>query len=416
MSVQVCPGLINSSYEHVNLPPVRIVLLSDCQLLSTLVINSIISAIKRPLELTFRDNFIDIFMDILNNKSDISGNYNTLTYDKINIMYCSSIMAYSSSIAILSGKIYAKTGNNFSLFSSFTGDLWILFGLSLIIVANINTLLHLFEKPLTFSSFLISFLKNLFELLMDFYLQSSQNFSRICCAKHLLLNSTSLMSIFLLTNFFTSNILSILLHNPLVKIDSLNDVVELISKNYDIEVIADYVMDTGRLIQEWPDESINIISENLKDVSILNFDYEKVFSGKAIIISHELVFNTIYIMNPQLKFHIGEDKHYGNALGLLYSKNIDPTIKTISDSVINKLFESGSILSYFEGEHVSKIKLKEFVNLHESISIVYFKQIVIFFMYIIIILFIILLLEYAHSKMLKIFIVISYINSFQICL
>ena len=156
--------------------------------------------------------------------------------------------------------------------------------------------------------------------------------------------------------------------------------------------------------------------ENLKDVSILNFDYKNVFSGKTIIISHELVFETIYIMNPQLKFHIGEDKHYGNALGLLYSKNIDPTIKTISDSVINKLFESGSILSYFEGEHVSKIKLKEFVNLQESISIVYFKQIVIFFMYIIILLFIVLLLEYAHSKMLKIFIVISYINSFQICM
>ena len=184
MSTIACPGYKNFSYEQGDLPPVRIALINDCPLISTLVLNSIISSLKRPYVLSFHKTYGTIvdgkwtgmYKDLIDNRSDICANYNSITYEKFRSMYSSRILDYSNTISILSGKIYANTGNSFSLFSSFSTDLWIIFVLSLIIVSMINTLLHLLSDTTSLISLLIQVFENLFNLVIYFFSQSLRNF------------------------------------------------------------------------------------------------------------------------------------------------------------------------------------------------------------------------------------------------
>ena len=410
MSTIMCPGFKNFSYELDGLPPVRIALLNDCPFISTLVLNSIISSLRRPYVFSFHQTFGTIvdgkwtgmYKDLADNRSDICANYNPITYEKIHSMYSSPILDYSNTISILSGKIYANTGNSFSFFSSFTADMWIIFGLSLIIVAILNSVLHSLSETTSFLPLLIQIFEIFFTLVMYFFSQSSPNLSRICCTKHLLLNSMTILSIFLLTNFFKSDILSILLNNPPLKIDSLEDLNELFSINPEMEVMADERTSTWKMIKEYSNQKESMINNKLKGVPITGFDYKKVYHGKAIIISHDIIIENMIAINPHLNFRLSKDIYYGTILGLLYSRNIDPGVKAISDSVVSRVFESGLAKSIQNrSKYNKKIKMYEFVNIHESISVAYFKRIIILFLYSTAILLISLIIEYFHLSLLK---------------
>ena len=412
MSTIMCPGFKNISYEQGNLPPVRIALLNGCPLISTilLVLNSIISSLKRPYVFSFHKTYgtiIDgkwtgMYKELVDNRSDICVNYNSITYEKFRSMYLSPIIHYSNTISILSGKIYANTGNSFSLFSSFSTDLWIIFGISLIIVAILNPILHLISEITSFLKLWVQVSKNLFTLVMYFFSQSSQNFSRICCAKHLLLNSMTIISIFLLTNFFTSNILSILVDNPLLKIDSLQDLDELLSRNPNIEVMADNKTTSWKMMKEYPNQRVSTINKRLKNVPTFEFDYRKVYHGKAIIISHDIIMENMMALNPHLDFRISRDRYYGTMMSLLYSKNIEPGIKVVSDSVISRIFQSGITKSTKYRKRFTRIiNMNDFVVIHESISFVYFKQVIIMFLYSTILLAVTLVVECFYSSLVK---------------
>ena len=54
-----------------------------------------------------------------------------------------------------------------------------------------------------------------------------------------------------MTLFFTSEILTKLLLNPLVKIDTLDDLVEFVKQHDDVKIITDKVGKTWSILEEW---------------------------------------------------------------------------------------------------------------------------------------------------------------------
>ena len=95
------------------------------------------------------------------------------------------MLGYESPVSILSGKIHANSGNQFHIFNSFSIDLWIIFCITIIIVAICEHYLHI-QTTFSFIKFIFKLLSSIFYLIIRFLNQDSMKFSRICCFKHLL--------------------------------------------------------------------------------------------------------------------------------------------------------------------------------------------------------------------------------------
>ena len=397
VSMNSCPGFKNSSYDHVNLPLFRIVLHNDCKWILSLVMNSIINAIKRPYNLTFHDNFDLVFDDLVNNRSDICANHNHINYHKHEIMKISPPLGYSNAISILGGKIYQNSYNDFNDFNSFPLELWTIFGSALLMVAIVSEVI-LMESFFRFST-VNRIMRNLFTLIMQFFTQSQQYFSRICCIKHILIKSTTLISVTLMTLFFNSKFSSDLIHNPLLRIDSLDDLAQFITNHPDVEIIADNRTVTWKLLMEWQGKKAEIIRSKLKGLFTFKHNYHHVYHGKTLIIGQDGVFQHMVQVNPDLKFHISNNRHYGSQFGLLYSKNINNEVKMIVDSVCMAIFESGLINSYQEArKHHPSLNINEFDYFHQDISINMLGWLIYLLMYCLISLVFILLMEIIMSK------------------
>ena len=156
MSV-ICPGIINSSFENVNLTPFRIILLTDCRLFSKFLINSVIKAIKRPHIIFYQDtygaykdgNWTGAYGELVGNRSDLFGDLNLLTLDKYHAMTASPAVGHYGSIAIMSANIPVNIihGSN-SLFTGITLKVWLLFITSLVVVAIFDQVCSLTDKIL----------------------------------------------------------------------------------------------------------------------------------------------------------------------------------------------------------------------------------------------------------------------------
>ena len=282
MSDSRCQTLKNSSQPG-DIRPIRIALADNCNYILFDALNTIIESLRMPYVLTFHKTIESLFQEVFDNRSDIGGAYLTPEYQKFGMIDYSPIVGYGSPISILSGKIFANTGNQFNVFKSFTTDLWIMFSITLITVAFFEIFLHFQDKHSLFS-FIIKIFSNLFHFIIRFLNQNSKKYLRICCSKHLILNSTTLISIFLLTLFFNSEILSNIVYNPLLHIDSLGDLAQFISTNPDVSLITDNSSYTWYLMKTWRDDQVQMLFRKMKAVFIFDFDYERVYRGKSIII------------------------------------------------------------------------------------------------------------------------------------
>ena len=87
LSNKICPGLINSSYEHGD--AIRIAVTNRCNLVRVNYLNLIIKTLKRPFVMTYCDVFgvkdneqwNGIIGELVNNRSDFSGNMAANNYD-----------------------------------------------------------------------------------------------------------------------------------------------------------------------------------------------------------------------------------------------------------------------------------------------------------------------------------------------
>ena len=148
-----CPGLINSSnvYEYDDKAPLRVAVIEGCRYTFVYYLNTIIKTLNRPLIITYCDSYgklvnnqwTGIIMgELTNNRSDFSLNVAAINYDRYHIIDYTPTIAYGNALTILTGKILVNNGNIFSIFSSFSSDIWLIFSVMLIVLAiykNIQT-------------------------------------------------------------------------------------------------------------------------------------------------------------------------------------------------------------------------------------------------------------------------------------
>ena len=263
MSDTRCYNLKNSTNNHDNSPLIRIALLIDCNYGSIDVLNSLINSLGMPYIFSFHDKlgqYVDgkwngVIGEVVNNNSDIGAAYFVTTFQRYKVVDFAPLLGYGSAISILSGRIHANTGNAFYIFNSFTANIWLIFGFMLIIVAIFEQLLHLNTRFSLFA-FIFKILSSTYYLLITFLNQNSQKYSRICCSKHLILNSMTLISIFLMTLFFNSEILSKILNDLELYIDSFDDLAQLLAKHDEVSLISDNETITWTLIKTWEDDQV----------------------------------------------------------------------------------------------------------------------------------------------------------------
>ena len=168
--------------------------------------------------------------EIVNNRCDVGISYFSATLERFNHAKMSPPLTYSSAVSILSGQIRQNYNQNvFHFMNAFTIDLRIIIVFTLILLAIIDYIIHLNNSDITDMS-QITFVSNIsvyFKLLLT---QSSEHFSRICCVKHLFFIGIGILLMSLLPIFFNSEILSKLLYDPFIIIDSMDDLVSLIHK------------------------------------------------------------------------------------------------------------------------------------------------------------------------------------------
>ena len=399
MSINQCQALKNSSH-HDNISRIRIAMLNDCKFISIEILLSVIESLRMPYTLTFHKTFgtvsdsgsTGLIGDVVTNRSDIGAAHYGTTYERLAVIDFSPMLGYGSPISILSGKILANTGNQFNVFKSFSTDLWISFSLTLIVESIFEIFVH-FKIEHSCLTFIIEIFSNLFNLIIRFVNQNSNKYSRICCSKHLILNSMTLISIFLMMLFFNSEILSNIVYNPLLHIDSLYDLAQFISTHPDILLISDNASMTWTLMKSWQDDQVQMLFQKMQGVPISKFDYKQVYNGKIIIISFDDVFGQTIKNYPYLKFHISNDRHFGTQYGLIYSKHLNRDIKLSIDSKIRSVVETG-LYNFWTAKRLSKkLNISDFDESHQPISLDYFKNILILFLFIQISLLIIFIVE-----------------------
>ena len=131
MSVVHCQGLKNYNHDQINVTPIRIAIHNDCKRTSVLILNSVLSGLKRPYKFTYHDeiisgsdgNWTGIHGDLIHNRSDIYANFNAINLFRFNRMQFSPFLGYSNLISILSGKISDNSFKNFNVFESFPLEL-----------------------------------------------------------------------------------------------------------------------------------------------------------------------------------------------------------------------------------------------------------------------------------------------------
>ena len=111
---------------------------------------------------------------------------------------------------------------------------------------------------------------------MRFLNQDQNRLSRICCISHLILYSSTLISIFLMTILFNSDLLSNILYNPLLNIDSFDDLARFLSTHPDVLLISDNATITWKLMRAWPDKQVQRLFRKLHHAPMDQFDSEQV--------------------------------------------------------------------------------------------------------------------------------------------
>ena len=402
-SNQQCAGLINSSYVFDNIAPLRVAILKGCSFTKIEYFNEIIKRLKIPFIITYCGSYGEevngkwtgIVGQLVDNRSDFSANvfpFNDRYYQYIQY---SPSFNFGNAITILSGKILANNENGFSiLLRSYSLDIWLLLSSMFIVIALCNRILHKECSKWTF--YLMGIVGHFMKLWAVFINQSNQQFANICCVKHLILNSVTIITIFLMTLFFNSEILSNLLFRPLVKIDTLNDLVEFVRQHDDVKLITDKLATPWLILKNWHDDRAQFILPKMTNTPLAKFDYNRVYHGESILISFDNTFERMLKFNRQLSFHMSADRLFGYQYGFVYSKYIDIKIKIFIDFIMSSLFETG-IYHYNEDKKRGKrLKIDE-KDPPQTISISYFKKIIITYLYGVILLIFNLIIEIFYN-------------------
>lgn len=394
---EICPGLNLSKNVTNNLPPLRVAFSKVCTFFRPKIFKILIDKLKMPYIVKQYDSYgtkmngqwTGIIGELVANRSDFTPSVAALNYDRYQAMEFSPTIGYRNSFSILSGRLFANNENGLTVFTSFTMELWITIVLTFVIIAIIDVILQSNNNFLKIIS--------IFSKLLFVFINQSSQFSIICCYKHLFLRSIVIISIFMISIFFSSEILSKLVFQPQIIIDTLDDLVHFIEVNPDVEIVSDNASYTWKNLIQWNDNRAKFLLGKLKHIPVTRFDYKQVYRGKTIIICFDTTFENIIKDNPHLKFHLSSERLFGNKYGVTYTKSIHPSIKSVIDITFRALFESG-IHNYNDERQFSKILYFVEEDLPTVIKLSYFGNIISFYIYQDIGLILVLLVEILGNR------------------
>ena len=182
-----------------------------------------------------------------------------------------------------------------------------------------------------------------------------------------------------MTIFFNSEILSDILLNPVLNINSFDDLFQFISSHPRVSLISDNDTIAWKHMKTWQSEHVEKLFQIIKSIPVNDFNYEQVYRGESIIIWFDDIFEIIGESNPFLKFHISNDRHFGSQYGLIYSKRLNTKLKSIVNSKIRSLVQTGLQIQLSNKRYSKKLNITDFAILHRSISMDYFKHVIILF-------------------------------------
>ena len=349
----LCIGLKNVT-NNPNLVPLRITINSYNEPPSKCIghvnlVNAITSAMNVPISFDFNPSigrkvnghWNGAIGQLANNHSDVAIGTFSATYERSQCARFSSPLGYASPIAILSGKLSQDTiHDQYHVFNTFATNVWVCIVISILIIGLIDHVVHNDNFKL---SRLITRIILSYKSMMK---QSSKQLARHCCLKHMVIVGSILLGCTILIQYFGTFILSNLLHESFVTIDSIDDLVEFLSSiKSNISLISSKGQYTWRLFETSEETSFKIIYNRLIDVPYIN--YNDVHRGKSIALDYGHEFEHVIEANKHLDLHIGHQQYFGTAIVILYSKFIDQSVKDRIDSIINVLFESG-LQSFWE--------------------------------------------------------------------
>ena len=137
--------------------------------------------------------------------------------------------------------------------------------------------------------------------------------------------------------------LSNLLFKPIIKIDSIDDLLNVVSlfhsQDHNFTVVAYKEHLAWHLLQTSQETKFRNIFKLLTNEK--QFDYQHIYEGKRVAIGFSGIFEYVMKANPHLHFHLSREIYFMSNIVSLYSKTLSLSLRRQVDHVINSVYESG---------------------------------------------------------------------------
>ena len=245
---RLCVDLNNSTFTFTAVQPLRIVVRSDVRppmkcIENTNLLNAVITALKVPIFLDFEqtygrkvaDKWTGADGNVVNNISDIAIGQFGATSERFQAVRMSNTLWFGSSISIFSGRLLDHSENtDFHLFKTFSSGVWLSLLISIILVGVTH---WFFGKENHWNV--------LDHILLSFKILFSQNCLQLnspYTLKKVFLLGISLHAFHWLMQWFRTFMLSNLLFEPIIQIDSIDDLLSVVklfhSQGHNFTVVA----------------------------------------------------------------------------------------------------------------------------------------------------------------------------------
>ena len=101
--------------------------------------------------------------------------------------------------------------------------------------------------------------------------------------------------------------------------------------------------------------------------------------------------------NPNLKFHLSSDRHFGTQYGYIYSKYLKQGIKQTIHTTMRSVYETGLQMHWTSKKYSKRLNISNIDDSNDSLSMEYFRRLLIIFQYIYIFLVILFFAEFLFK-------------------
>lgn len=366
----LCPPLNNVTYES-NTNAVRIIAVKSANgpqkscIDFTQILKAVANSIKKPISLNVVSSWGGVvnglwtggYGDLVNNRSDVLIGTVTATEERFQVMRFSSTLDYSSPIAILSGRIPQNSiDSEFQVFHTFSSDIWLLIFVSILLIALTDLYIH--RNCHNRNYYIIN---SFFEAYQSFVGQSVERFKRFCCLKNCFLICLALLSFNIIIEFFKALILSKLLNDPLIQINSIDDLAHFLeTTRNNVTIVATERHSTWKLLEESDEKNFQLVSKRMVNTNIFQLNFNKIYHGEMIAIGHSLILENKIKLMKHIGLHLSRNRYFGTQLVMLYSLAIDKSLQESIDSVIQSIFETGLNDFWNSVRFETKLNITEF--------------------------------------------------------